>query len=834
MYGVTLRYSGAFTILCRFCTIFCAKHATWPSSHVRLMIVVLADKVRDIAARIYVGYTGRMSDTRREKPEVKHQELNIEPQKAPAFRPKWWMKLAAVVISPLVCLILIELLLWVVGYGIPRRFFVPWKTGGRTVYLSNKRYCEHFVSKQLSRAPECLMIGPKAGNVVRIFVLGSSAAYGDPEPAYGFCRQLEVLLNEHASGVSFEVVNAAVTAMNSHVAVRIAEDAARLQPDLFIVYMGNNEVVGPYGPTSLPPMLYSSRAFINAAITAKKETLLGQLVKNAGEALRSRGHQQKWQGMEAFLTNHVRRDDPRMESCYSHFAANIRDIVQTANRSGAKTILCTVPTNIESCRPFGSDHAPTLTKDRLAQWQQFFDQGQELAKAGNHEAALAQYEQARAIDGDAANLAFRTAQSLAALGRADEAKQKFIEARERDTLRFRADSRINAVLRAACQTPAAPGVTLLDLEARLAEKSKNHMLGDELLVDHVHLNFKGNCLAAAAALETIAGILPQAKLNVVPRTDEKLVDLCRRRLAYDDAEEYRLALTMHRRKTLSPFADQMDHDAEQQRLAAGIADLRRATKGVETPQAFYLEAIQKMPLDPYLNLRYGEWLSKKGRTAEAMALYEKLLTTWPGDMRVRIAMAQTYIRGGLKDQALVVLTATGSPDHCSRMEALLLLGAYCGSIGATGDAALIYDELIRIAPRNIDGLINRAAAALEAGDTLTMERCLTQALKIDPGSAQAMINMGNCLAKQSKSGEAQKWFERAVQVEPYNYLGRIGLGIQSVLVGQQAKGLEHVATSVALKPDFVEGHQILAALLAQAGKTDEAKQQEALAVLFAP
>lgn len=745
------------------------------------------------------------------------------------------MKLAAAVTGPLACLVLIELVLWVVGYGIPKRFFVPWKAGGRTVYLSNKRYCEHFVSKVLSRMPECVALGPKDKSTVRIFVLGSSAAYGDPDPAYGFCRQLEVLLNEHASGVSFEVVNAAVTAMNSHVAVRIAEDAARFGADLFIVYMGNNEVVGPYGPTSLPPALYSSRAFINAAITAKKETRLGQLVKNIGEVLRSRGRpQQKWQGMEAFLTNRVRPDDPRMESCYRHFAANIRDIVQTANRSGAKTVLCTVPTNIESCRPFGSDHAPTLTKDQLAEWQQLFDKGQESAKAGNYEAALSQYDQARSIDGDSANLAFRMGQCLAALGRIDEAKQKFIEARDRDTLRFRADSRINAAVREAGKTLADRGATLLDLEARLEEKSKSHLLGDELLVDHVHLSFRGNCLAAAAAIETIAKILPQAKLNPVTRTDDQLLDLCRRRLAYDDLEQYRLAAVMHRRKTLPPFADQMDHDAEQERLAAEIATLRRATKGTDTPEALYLEAIRQRPLDPYLNVRYGEWLSKKGRTAEAVALYQKLLDARLFDMRVRTAMAQVLIRGGLKDQAIDMLTARESPDRYSRVEALLELGAYCGSNGATVEAASIYDELNRIAPGNVDALVNRAAAAAGVNDLVTMEQCLDKALKIDPGSAQAMINMGNCYAKQNKPAEAQQWFERAVQAEPYNYLGHIGLGIQSIRVGQQAEGIEHVATAVALKPDFFEGRQILAALLAQAGKAEEAKEQTALATLFQP
>ena len=210
----------------------------------------------------------------------------------------WWARLLAAVLSPILFLGLAELVLSLVGYGYPRSFFIRWKTSGQTVYLANSHYGEHFVPRQLSRTPEPCVLGRKGESTIRIFVLGSSAAYGDPEPAYGFCRQLELLLNEHAGGKSFEVINTAMTAMNSHVVRRIAQDCARHQPDLFIVWMGNNEVVGPYGPLTLPESLYSSRRFINACITAKKETHVGQLLKNIRQGLRTKGKpEQKWQGM---------------------------------------------------------------------------------------------------------------------------------------------------------------------------------------------------------------------------------------------------------------------------------------------------------------------------------------------------------------------------------------------------------------------------------------------------------------------------------------------------------------------------------------------------------
>ena len=82
----------------------------------------------------------------------------------------------------------------------------------------------------------------------RIFVLGESAAMGDPDPAYGFSRYLEVMLRERFPNTKFEVINTGIVAIDSHVILPIARELARYKPDLFIVYAGNNEVVGPYGP----------------------------------------------------------------------------------------------------------------------------------------------------------------------------------------------------------------------------------------------------------------------------------------------------------------------------------------------------------------------------------------------------------------------------------------------------------------------------------------------------------------------------------------------------------------------------------------------------------
>ncbi len=766
----------------------------------------------------------------RTKRKSHHGGDRSERRRKPALR----VRLLAAVLSPVLLLGAVELVLRLVGYGYPSSFFVPWKASGQTLYLANSHYGEHFVPKELSRTPEPCALRRKGESTIRIFVLGGSAAYGDPEPAYGFCRQLELLLNEHsAGGRSFEVVNAAMTAMNSHVARRIARDCIARRPDLFIVFMGNNEVVGPYGPPTLPAALYSSRLFINASITARKEIRVGQLLKDASRAVRAKGKpEQQWQGMEGFLASRIAVDDPKLKDCYRHFRDNLNDIVQTAQGCGAGVILCTVPTNVRSCAPFGSQHKTGLTAEDSARWGGAFQEGRALEQAGDFAAALSAYEKARRIDDSHADLAFCMGRCLEALGRAEGAREMFLEARDRDVLRFRADSFILRVIRETARARAAQGVRLLDLEAQLVSRASNYLLGDEFLVDHVHLNFRGNFLAARAALQQIREMMPQAGLVEPGRSEEELLDLCRRRLLYDDHERYRLAMVMYRRKTLPPFAEQIDHDGEMEKLREELIRLRRTERSVAESEAVYVDAVQRCPLDTYLILRHGRFLVGAGRLRDAMNMYRAALETQPFDPRIRMALAQTLAQGNLRAEAVEVLTATDAPGRCGYKEALLLLGAHCAGVGNVSQAAAIYEELGRLDPSNVDVLVNQAAAALHRNDLTTMKSCLDEALELAPDSVLVLTNMGNYYARQNQPRAAQEWFARAVEVDPHNPFAHIGLGIQSLRLGQMDRALEHGQRAVALKPDFVEGHLLIAAVCGQAGRQDEAKKHMELSALF--
>ena len=154
--------------------------------------------------------------------------------------------------------------------------------------------------------PEPCILSAKPAGTVRIFVLGGSAAQGIPDPSFSFGRILEVMLRERYPDVKFEVVNAAMTAINSHVALEIARDCAAHQPDLFVVYMGNNEVVGPYGPGTVFQQWSPSRRLDSRQRLAEINARRAVARRRDGLVPSRNGSPTAWRGMEMFLGNRWR------------------------------------------------------------------------------------------------------------------------------------------------------------------------------------------------------------------------------------------------------------------------------------------------------------------------------------------------------------------------------------------------------------------------------------------------------------------------------------------------------------------------------------------------
>ena len=331
--------------------------------------------------------------------------------------------------------------------------------------------------------------------------MGESVAWGDPDPTYGFARYLEVMLRQRYPQTKFEVINTSITALNSHAFLPMVKDLAHYQPDLFVIYTGNTEVVGPFGPGTVLTLWDLSLPAIRARIFLNS-TRLGQLVRKVGRT----GQKNEWRGMEMFLDRQVRADSPQMKPVYDNFAANLRDIVAVARRSGAQVLISTVATNLKDCAPFASLHREGIREDELHSWESLVRRGADLENAGSYAEALKLYLSAADIDPQYAELQFRIARCLWALGDFVGAKERFVRAQDLDTLRFRADSRLNEVIRGLAGY--GPGVSVVDAAAVFAGESAHEVPGDELFYEHVHMNPRGTYLLARAYFRQLDSMLP--------------------------------------------------------------------------------------------------------------------------------------------------------------------------------------------------------------------------------------------------------------------------------------------------------------------------------------
>src|ERR1051325_343970 len=232
----------------------------------------------------------------------KPKQAAEKPASSVSRRKLWCFRLMAVVGVPVVLLGLLELIFRLTGFGYPTGFFLKSSNRGEKTFVQNNQFGWRFFGPRLARSPNPISISrQKPSDTIRIFVFGESAAYGDPQPRFGLPRMLEALLALRHPDKKFEVINAAMTGINSHVILPLARDCAAGQGDVWVIYMGNNEVVGPFGAGTVFGSQTMSRPLIRANI-AIKATRVGQ----AFDALRGAMHKTtagsgEWEGMRMFV-----------------------------------------------------------------------------------------------------------------------------------------------------------------------------------------------------------------------------------------------------------------------------------------------------------------------------------------------------------------------------------------------------------------------------------------------------------------------------------------------------------------------------------------------------
>ncbi|MDD5327722.1 MAG: tetratricopeptide repeat protein [Phycisphaerae bacterium] len=686
----------------------------------------------------------------------------------------WLFRIVAITVIPVLFFLLLEVSLRIVGYGYPPEAIIKGKSQGKDAYRDNVKFGWRFFPKTIARdfTPFVFPLN-KPADAYRIFIFGSSAANGDPDEAFCFGRFLQTLLRQQYPKANFEVITAAMAAINSHVVLEIAKDCAQYQPDLFIVYLGNNEVVGPYGPGTVFSGFSSNLRLIRLGI-AIKATKLGQLLTNLLELASAEGNRAtEWQGLEMFLEKQVRADDKRMNNVYQHFDRNLRDICRAAHKAKAKTILCTVGANLKDCPPFACLHKQNLSETEKKKWDEIYQQAIIYESAGDYTKAVESYLAAGEIDDCYADLQFRLGRCYCEMNEYDKAKQRYTKARELDTLRFRADTRINESIRNVAGDKASEDVFLIDTAKALEENSPNEITGNELFYEHVHLNFKGNYLLAKTVFDEVEKVLPEQIKN--QKTNEHPLPTeaeCAQYLAYTNWDQYRIA-----KKVLNgfikraPFTNQLDHSEQVRKLEEDIEKLKDNLKPeeIEKAAAQYRFAIENNKDDWFLRWKYA-----------------KLLVEGPKDYEAAIEQYRLML------------------EYLDYYAAQGILG---GLLGTLGDTQAAIDHNLRateINPNCANAHYNLALAYQELGQIDKAIAHYYQTLRLRPSYLPQYNEFGTILYEQGKIDKAIELYRKGVYLMPDSMIMHCNLGLLLGKQGHKQKAIKELRTALQLEPNSIE------------------------------
>ena len=414
-----------------------------------------------------------------------------------------------IVVVPALFFVLLELGLVLVGVGKSFDYFHEIDIDGETYYQENPDFADQFYPSSLNIGPlENTFARERSPDLIRVYILGGSAAQGFPHKNHGFDRLLGAQLRAAFPDKTIEVINTAMTSVNSHVVYAVANSIPADSADFAVILMGNNEVVGPYGPGTFNQNFIGNISVIRS-IQALKRTRLWQALSGLMLSLRPDDAMQEleWQGMQMFTNHGVPQDDPRMASVYSHYEDNLVDIIDTLGDKGMHVILSSVPVNLRHSAPFLSVHDPALSKEQLDVWAQSTRQGAMSADQGNWDEAIAHFRAALELDEAYADTHFRLATALENAGDLEAAETHYRRALELDALRFRADSSINEIIRSVASAEDAETFSYVDNTAAFARASAPFQPGWDLLLEHVHYDFAGNHVIAAEISRSIVSTL---------------------------------------------------------------------------------------------------------------------------------------------------------------------------------------------------------------------------------------------------------------------------------------------------------------------------------------
>lgn len=703
----------------------------------------------------------------------------------------------------------------------------------------------------------------KAPGTYRIFTLGGSTTFGHPyDDAVSFAGWLRHYLPEADPSRRWEVINAGGISYASYRVAELMKELVRYQPDLFVLYTGHNEFLEERTYADLihqSPALKRLRMWLSGFRFA---ALLRQAARGADAGTAApegastlepevAARLESWTGVEAY-----ERDPELRRAVIEHFAFNLDRMAAIAEDAGAGLVIVAPVSNVKDFSPFKSEHGAEVEAAAAARFAALLAAGRERLAAGDPAAAVGPLEEAVAIDPEHAEGRFRLGRALLGTGDLEGAARELLAAKELDVAPLRA---IEPLVEETKLAAARHGLPLIDLPAILEADSRERyghpILGDEYLLDHVHIDVERHSLVAErvmAAMEESGALRPAAgwseerrralydqKVAAIDREYNALRDLnvakvlgwagkleeaeapLLRAAEVLDTADLRLNLGILYQRTGRPEqalaelerAVALDPDRPEGRFNLGVTlgRLGRYDEGA----AELRRAIELRPGYPEAWYNLGVFRREQGELDQAVAAFQRALELDPDAPAVHAALAVTYGLQGRDTEAAAALTEANRLDPARAEAARATLALDLARQGRLDEAERELESLTQNAP-TAETWYNLGLVRARQGRPEDARAAYEQALALDPDHAPAHNNLGIQQAAQGDLQSARRHLEKATASDPAYAEAWLNLGVVLDQSGDPTAALQALERAAALDPQNPRIQQALALLRAHA------------------
>ena len=589
----------------------------------------------------------------------------------------------------------------------------------------------------------------KDSNSYRIFCMGGSTTYGRPyADRVSFCGWLRAYLKAAEPTRNWEVINAGGISFASYRVAKLMNELRNYQPDLFIVYSGQNEFLEErsYGDLAdLPSWVINLNATLSGTriYTAMKDMIDAV----SSDSLASARQHYKLSGEVDEVLNHTvgpqsyHRDDALKQQIITHYHMNLARMVRITRSAGADILFIKPAVNIRDMSPFKSEHRNGLDEQQRKHWESLYQRAATLNDSGDAAQALTLYRQALEIDDRYAELHFRIGQLLFSQGRYEEAEKEFRRAVEEDVAPLRILASMQQIVE---QVAASEQVPLIDFPDILRQAYLEHydhaVFGKEFFPDHVHANMEGYRLLGLALFDQLVS---NGTARPEPSWNSARIEAVRQEVIA-----------------------QIDPGAEGVTMLNLGKVLHWAGKFQEAYDSLK-RSYEILGPNPTIYDRLARVSYSLGKTDEAIQYLNEILALSPDIPGVHVRLAMIYSKTGYTDEAIRQCLAE-----------------------------------IEINPE--DQYVHSGLAELlqKQGDDAAAIQHYKKALEIKPDNDFARLMLARLLTRLHRYDEALAHTHEVLRRDPQQYRAHTLLGIIMEKMGNTDQAFEHFNEALRLKPDF--------------------------------